>query len=303
MGSSPLRSIFINYPFLKKVFAPALKVRKNFLHKTQVDQEAVIERLGKLMTNDPVIHIEEFDGNYAVDVRSHLFKRLLLEKEYEPELVNACKRYIDPKKDVIDIGANVGFFTCFFSKQLTNTKVLAVEPTQNALKRLKHNMTLNKLKDNVIIFEGVVSDSEGSLELKTIKGMEEYSSLAGINHPQAVLENYVTEVVKSVTLDSLVAKHNINPGFIKIDVEGAENLVFGGSSSVLKEKRPIILSEMCDFLLKKNGSSAAEVINFIEKHDYDVINPADRNVDPRTVDFGDVLCFPKESGLAKKHFS
>jgi FkbM family methyltransferase len=298
-----LKSLFIRYPFLKQVFAPALKVRKNIIYKKLIHQEEILTRLAELMITDPIIEIKEFDGTYALDVRSHLFKRLLLEKEYEPDLVNVCKRYIDKNRDIIDVGANVGFFTCFFSKQIKSNKVLAIEPTQNALKRLKYNMELNKTTDNVILFEGVVSDNEGFLEIKTIEGKEEYSSLGGMNHHGISNEKYVTEKVKSTTLDELVKKHKLNPGFVKIDVEGAENLVFGGASNVLKEYRPVILSEMCDFLLKKNGSSASEVISLIEKQDYDVINPAERDVDPRKVDFGDVLCFPKESGFAKKHFS
>lgn len=303
MSTSKLKSIFINYPILKKVFAPALKARQKLFFRKSIGQEEVIDRLSKIMINDPIIKIDEFEGVYSVDIRSHLFKRLLLLKEYEPELVKICLRYLDKNKDIIDIGANVGFFTCYFSKQLKNNKVLAIEPTQNALKRLKHNMSLNNLSDNVIIFEGVVSDNTGSLELKTIQGKEEYSSLGGMNHPGVNTESYTTEIVKSITLDELVREKNLKPGFIKIDVEGAENLVFKGASEVLKRDRPIILSEMCDFLLKKNGSSASEVISFIEKHDYVVINPFDEKINPRLEDFGDVICFPKELGLANKHFN
>jgi FkbM family methyltransferase len=302
MATSNLKSIFIRYPFLKEIFAPALKVRKNIIYKKLIHQEEILQRLSELMINDPIIEIKEFGGTYALDIRSHLFKRLLLEKEYEPELVDVCKRYINKNKDIIDVGANVGFFSCFFSKQIQNNKVLAIEPTQNALKRLKHNLELNKANENVILFEGVVSDSEGLLEIKTIEGKEEYSSLGGMNHHGIASEKYVTERVKSITLDALIKEHKLDPGFIKIDVEGAEHLVFAGASEVLTQKRPIILSEMCNFLLKKNGSSAAEVINFIEKHDYEVINPSDPKIDPRTADFGDALCFPRELGLAKKHF-
>jgi hypothetical protein len=86
-------------------------------------------------------------------------------------------------------------------------------------------------------------------------------------------------------------------------VEGAENLVFAGANELLSKKRPVILSEMCDFLLKKNGSSAKETIDLIKKHEYDVINPIDPAIEPGSQDFGDVLCFPKESGLAKIHFA
>jgi FkbM family methyltransferase len=303
MAASNLKSLFIRYPFLKQVFAPALKMRKNIIYKKLIYQEEVLQRLSELMTNDPIIEIKEFEGTYALDTRSHLFKRLLLEKEYEPELVNVCKRYINKEKDIIDVGANVGFFTCFFSKKLTHRKVLAIEPTQNALKRLKFNMELNKASHNVILFEGVVSDSEGFLEIKTIEGKEEYSSLGGMNHHGITREKYVTEKVKSTTLDHLVNLHKLDPGFVKIDVEGAENLVFSGANELLSKKRPVILSEMCNFLLKKNGSSAKETIELIKKHEYDVVNPTDPSIEPGSEDFGDVLCFPKESGFAKSHFS
>lgn len=119
----------------------------------------------------------EYHGNFFLDYRSDLFKRIIMSKSYEPKLAQCCKDLVDNKRDAIDIGANVGFFTVLFAKILCNRKVLSIEPTRHALSRLYKNIRLNEVSDKTIVFEGVVSNQIGETEIKTIEGKEEYSSM------------------------------------------------------------------------------------------------------------------------------
>jgi FkbM family methyltransferase len=294
MDIDQLRELTNKNPILKAALYPAVVTGRSFLKKKYSWQKEIINNLGEMLVGDPVIKVDEFKGVFAVDPCSDLFSRILIQKYYEPKLVKFCTRYLDPNRDVIDVGANVGFYTVMFAKSIAQRKVLSIEPTKNALQRLRKNIELNGVIDKVDVFEGVASNRNGTVEIKTIKGKEEYSSLGEMEHPSIANEKWVSEKVISTTLDELVERKSLDPGFLKIDVEGAEHLVFQGAQKILGEKRPIILSEMSEFLLRKNGSSAKEVIDLIKAHEYDLFDPLDLSTQPEAKDFGDILCFPKE---------
>jgi FkbM family methyltransferase len=297
MNIDRLKLLTKKYSIIKSALYPAIIMRRSFLKKRLLSQKEVINSFSELLLGDPVISVKEFDGVFAVDARSDLFFRMIVYKSYEPHLAKYCLKYLDKNKDVIDVGANIGFFTVMFANNIHNRKVLSIEPTKNAIKRLRRNIELNDVASKVDVFEGVASNQAGTIEIKTIEGKEEYSSLGKMKHHSISKESYMSEKVISVTLDELVKQKSLDPGFIKVDVEGAEHLVFEGSHKVLEDKRPIILSELSNFLLNENGSSSIEVINAIKKHDYDVFDPIDPSVQPGTKDFGDILCFPREMGI------
>ena len=242
------------YPFCRKLLYPAIVIRRFFLQKKLSYQEDVYGNLCELLVEDPVIKISEFQGRFNVDCRSDLFKGLLIHKQYEPFLVKLALKYLDKGRDAIDVGANIGFYTILFAKNSNSGKVLAIEPTLNAFQRLYKNIQLNNVMDKIILFEGAVSDYIGTGEIKTINGREEYSTLGHWKHPSIKSEKFSTYGIKVSTIDDLVSKYSLDPGFMKIDVEGLEYLVLKGSKTTLENKRPVILSELSDYLLRQNGS-------------------------------------------------
>ncbi len=297
MNTGRFRTLAKKYPIVRAALYPAIFVRESFLKNKLLLQQEVTRNFGELLFDDPVIRVKEFDGIFVIDARSDLLSRIIIHKNYEPHLAKCCLQYLDKNRDVIDVGANIGFFTVMFAKNIINKKVLSIEPTRNAIKRLHRNVELNKVMERVDIFKGVASNQNGTMEIKTIDGKEEYSSLGKMKHPAVLEEKYTTESVTSITIDELVKQKSLDPGFIKIDVEGAEHLVFEGAQNVLESQRPIILSELSNILLNENGSSSNTVINLIKKYEYDVFDPIDPSVQPGRKDYGDILCFPKELNI------
>jgi FkbM family methyltransferase len=285
------------YWIVRMVLFPGVVVRRSILRRKWLWQREIVGTLGELLRDDPVIRVREFDGFFSIDARSDLFFRMLQYKSYEPDLAYCCLKYLDRNRDAIDVGANIGFFTVMFAKNLR--RVLSIEPTRGAIERLLRNIDLNSVNEKVDVFEGAASNQTGTIEVNTIEGKEEYSSLGKMKHPSISGASYSVERAPSTTIDELVAQGSYDPGFIKIDVEGVEHLVLEGAQHVLAKKRPVILSEISGFLLEENGSSAKEVISLIKRHDYDVYDPVNPTAKPGTKDFGNILCFPKEMGMSR----
>ena len=281
------------HPLARCVLFPAINARRFISDGKKNMQEHLLHNLTGLLVEDPVIRVDEFKGIFKVSSRSDLFKRLVINNEYEPELVRRCLELLDVDRDVLDVGANIGFYSVLFAKMLRKGQVLSIEPTKRGSLRLQENVRMNHVQEKVTVLQAAISSFNGEIEIKTVEGREEYSSLGMMDHPSIGSAKVSVEKVACLTLDEAVTRHSLNPGFIKVDVEGMEHLVFGGASKVLSEHRPVILSELSNFLLLKNGSSAYEVIRIIRKHDYEVLDPIDPSVPPGIRDFGDVLCLPR----------
>lgn len=253
----------------------------------------IFERFGALFAEDPVLRVHEFEGLFALSARSALFRRLLEQGEYEPALTRQCLQWLDPTRDAIDVGANIGFHSVLFARKLPQRRVLAVEPTRNARQRLLRNLSLNQVQERVLVFGGAASDRSGSIEIKSVDGLEEFSSIGAMAHPAIQGRPVATEKVETRTIDELVAEHALEPGLLKVDVEGFEHHVFAGAQETLARHRPVVVSELSDYLLRRNGSSAREVVRGFEALNYRVFDPLHPDEAPGSREFADMVCVPR----------
>lgn len=246
-----------------------------------------------MLTDDVVLRVGEFGGDFAVAPSSHLFSRLVLNGSYEPELVELFRSHVRPKKDVIDVGANIGFFTVIAGKLLTEGRVLAIEPTPGAFARLQYNVERNGISDRTILFNGLASSQSGETSFYSVDGKEEYSSMGELRHPSIAGEPSKLQKAQARTLDDLVEAHGLKPSVVKVDVEGGEALVFAGARRVLEHHRPVVISELSNVLLASLGSSGPEVVRTFRDFGYRVVDPMDPRAEPGTKDYGDILCLPE----------
>lgn len=260
----------------------------------------MLNTLQECLAEDPVVHVKEFQGTFLVDRRSHVFARVASDGFYEPELAAACAAHLDANRDAIDVGANVGFYTNLMARRLSARRVLAIEPTANALAKLKSNLERNGTAGNTIVFEGIASERECVRRLNTVVGKEEYSSIGTLAHPSIRNERYETRDVQSTTIDALVRRYALDPGFIKIDVEGAEYEVLRGAEATLKTHRPVVLSELSASLLKHNGTSAAQVVEYMQGLGYRVLDPLHPGGRFTLREYGDMLCVPLEAAAHRR---
>jgi len=287
------RTLVRKYPkLLSPLHRSALKVLHQYKKVRNKPAENVLDNIGKTVQGDICTTVDEFQGEFYLDSRSALFRRIARDGFYEPTVTSTCLKYIDPEQDVIDIGANIGFYTVLFSKNITTGRVLSIEPTSGAYQRLVKNIAHNQLSENIEIFNGAVSDSVSSQEIKVIEGREEFSTLGSMTHQAVTGEEWKIEHVQCDTIDNLVDKHDLKPGLIKMDVEGMEHVVFKGCLKTLESHRPVVITELSDLLLQNNGSSAKDVLALFTQFNYQVCSLIDPKIPVGEDAYGEVICIP-----------
>lgn len=267
--------------------------RRNWRRRRQRAEQERYERFIERLVEDPVLQIDDFRGTFAISPRSHLLARIALDGSYEPEIAAVCRAHLDPARDAVDVGANVGFFSVLMARELPGRRVLAVEPTPAALQRLHANLVRNDVADQVDVVEGAVSATAGHFDLSVVDGREEYASLGPLVHAYIAGEPHRTVRVTTTPLDDLVEARGLAPGFVKIDVEGAEALVLQGAARTLRQHQPVILVELNDPLLRQQGSSSRAVLALLEEAGYDLSDPSHPGQRPGVRPYGDVLAVPR----------
>lgn len=272
---------------------PIIWIRRSIATKKENSNIKFLKELSDIVIGGSVIvKVPDFRGTFEIDVRSDILEFILIYRDYERDIVKLIKKYIHPDKDVVDVGANIGLHSVLFS-QLINPgqRVLSVEPTPNALKYLKSNLKRNNCNGKVIVFNGVAAEMENGYKLNIIEGKEEYSSIGRMNHPKILGMPESSIFVAGDTIDNLVASNHLTPGLIKIDTEGAEFRVLSGAKEVIKEFRPIILSELCEKLLNAQGSSCQEVYGLLNEFNYQILDAYTLKTVTGPID-GEIIAIP-----------
>lgn len=276
-----------------------LRVIRRIVHPVsllrQQGRDQVYRNLHLTFREDPVAAIPEFEGEFSIDIRSDVLKRLLMNGHYEPQAAACCRQFVPPGRDAIDVGANVGFYSVLLAKSVSpGRRVLAVEPIPEAVAKLKENLRRNGAVESVLIHDGAALDEDGPCELVTVDGKSEYSTMGHLVHASVSTAEGRTIRVRGTRLDELVQRLTLDPGFIKIDVEGSELKVLRGATGLLSEARPNLLIEVHQYLLEEGGGSANEVLEFLRGHRYRLFNPERPNRLPLWKDCFAVLCLPEE---------
>ena len=191
-------------------------------------------------TNYPV-------NNVKATVRVSTFWKELETGIWEPN----CMKYISPvvKKNstILDVGAWNGPYTLLFAILMQGSgRVHAFEPNPVAFDILRDNVEKNRLA-NVRVERLCVGDYVGTVELKTKHFGDGMSSLLG--DARRGFSGAVS--AKITTIDQYCQDNHILPDGIKIDVEGAEGLLWDGSRNTLEKAHPWILLEFHSILMSK----------------------------------------------------
>lgn len=193
---------------------------------------------------------------------------LQLEKDmwlgtYEGELQTVLGRLVRPGMTIYDVGANIGYLTIGLARLVGESgAVVAFEPLEANVKRLRSALRLNHLTERVELVAAAVGGADGNGEFFVHRsaGMGKLAGSAG-RQPQYT----ATREVRVVSLDSWSQSHPTrDPDWIKVDVEGGEGQVLAGAHELLEGVRP-------GWILELHGPQASEQVwRQLERADYRV---------------------------------
>ncbi len=157
---------------------------------------------------------------------------------FEREEIGVFLRLLDSASVCIDIGANIGFYTCLAASR--GKTVIAVEPMNRNLDLLCRNLSANEFR-GVEVFPLGLSDAFG---IKKIFGAGTGASfLEGWAGASQTRYGLVPVSTLDIILGGLPEGDSI---LIKMDVEGHEYEVLRGSERTLRRvPKPLWLVEIC----------------------------------------------------------
>lgn len=157
---------------------------------------------------------------------------------FEQEEVQLVQEYLQDASVLVDIGANVGYFSCIGRHM--GEKVVAIEPCTQNLDFLFMNLDANGWSD-VEVIPLCMGDKVG---FTTIYG---WGTGASIVKSWAGWGESQQSVVPITTLDILLGdRFQEEQIVIKVDVEGVEKSVLRGAQTTLRRSpSPIWLMEIC----------------------------------------------------------
>lgn len=199
--------------------------------------------------------------------RLPMFDRVFLalyatyKRQFEAGPTDRLKEFVSTGSLVIDVGANVGFFSVRFAQWVgDNGKVISIEPEDRNFQHLTSAVKREGLVGRVRLLKAVAAAAPGTMLL-------EINRLHPADHK--ISRDGTGLAVTAVTLDELVGDSDVpKPSLIKIDVQGAEMMVLKGANGILKNSKPALFIELQEEGLNRFDSSVTELLNHLSQFGY-----------------------------------
>lgn len=195
-----------------------------YTNQEQADAYAVIEELQRILKlNDNCYAYGKYFLPINIFDASVIIERLNLDKL---ENINYFKN-----KDILDVGAFIGDSALILS-EYTDKKVYAFEPTTINYNHMLKTIQMND-SQNIEPVKLGMSNTCGTCEIN-------FAGLSSSIMFDPENDNN-TETIEISTVDKYVADNNLDIGLIKVDVEGAEQLMLEGSVETIRKFKPTLL--------------------------------------------------------------
>ena len=210
-------------------------------------------------TNDSTLVIKEIAPGVRlfIDLSDHVIGLNILRGQYEQDEIRFACSLLKPGDSAIDVGAHIGVFTMQMAAAVgPEGRVYAFEPLDSNAALLERSISENGFGDRIRFQRAAVGAAAGTATLtfpvETLNSGGAYLLKDGT----APLAGNRKREVPLVALDALDLRRPLR--FIKMDVEGAEPQVLRGAERILRDDRPVILSELHPTQLERASGITAD---------------------------------------------
>lgn len=151
------------------------------------------------------------------------------------------KSLIEPTDTIVDIGANLGYFSKTFARLATHGQLISIEPVKPFYETLQY--FIGK-RSNVTIHHCALGNEEGTITmvLPESNGMIRTGlpHIATSEDEKKAHKNHEVNVYKGSQLLKDIEKIN----YIKCDIEGYETVVFNEMKTIIEQHLPMVQIEI-----------------------------------------------------------
>jgi FkbM family methyltransferase len=212
------------------------------------------------------------------------------------EKIAFIRKAVRPGMIVLDVGANIGFYTLLFSKLVGKEgHVIAFEP--DAL-NFSHLMANTRKVANVTVCQMACAEKSQILKLYL-------SDTFNVDHQTFDSGEGRTFVeTTSVSIDDYLGDSNhTKVDFIKIDVQGYDFQVIKGATRTIEDAPSlVILGELWPYALHRAGARPDEYLSLLERLGFSLTFPeavGQENFDAKVHDRYFYTDFVAEKGIAR----
>lgn len=241
----------------------------NGLHSVLWDYMEFIKNknISDIKITDAAVYFTSKDGIKMImdknDMR-HVPAEVLNFGDYEKEELDTIKSLLKKDSVVLDIGANIGWYSLILAKALTKGKVIAFEPIPRTYSQLTTNIALNGCK-NITAYNFGLSDKAGRMSFFYNTKISGASSLKKLHNNKGIIK--VT--CKLLPLDGISNKLPAKKiDLVKCDVEGAELFVVRGGLRTISNNKPILFLEMLRKWSAKFNYHPNDIISLLKNLNY-----------------------------------
>jgi FkbM family methyltransferase len=200
-----------------------------------------------------------------------------VERGWEPAETAVVKRLVGERDLVIDVGANLGWYTIVFSRAVgTHGGVIAFEPHPRNYELLAANVHLNRVEDRVTTYQLALMESEGSVPFELAASnfgdhRIRFSDGSRSNASERYGESGRSVItVRTTTLDSVLQQdaryqkaREIK--LLKVDCQGSEVAVLRGAQKALANTQNLV-AEYWPYGIRRTGYLPEEFLNVMSDH-------------------------------------
>lgn len=193
----------------------------------------------------------------------HVDMKIFKNGIYEKEIVDDIFEELDPQKNFIDIGANIGQHSLLMAPYCK--EVYSFEPIPAVYNQFKESVALNNYK-NVHLFNTAIGVEKESKSFNFVSNHAGTSSFVERENP-----NSEVITVHVDTLQNLIGEAKLD--VLKLDVEGYESVVIlGNKEKILKDKPVIFMEYNPDWIEKEGSFGRNEVFDFFVDNNFTVFS-------------------------------
>jgi FkbM family methyltransferase len=146
---------------------------------------------------------------------------------------------------ILDLGANTGLSSLYFTKNYPTACILAVEPSPDNFEMLLRN---TREHPNIRPVHAAVSNKDGAVKIVN-PGVEEWA------YQTESVEGDRADAIPAYSVQSLMNMVTpCVPFMAKIDIEGFEDILFSSNTEWVK-RFPVIIIELHDWMIPRKAIS------------------------------------------------